>query len=193
MMPLNLLQGANVQLTALTSNDLPRIANWYQHTDFLRLLDARPAYPQTEAVLAQWLEERHKATDAFMFGVRLLENDELLGWVELDGILWTHQVSGIGIGIGNQTYWGKGYGSEAMQLALQFAFNELNLHRLQLTVFSYNDRAIALYEKLGFQREGVYREFLQRDGERHDMYLYGLLHREWQEHQFKKSKVKSQK
>jgi len=76
-----------------------------------------------------------------------------------------------------------------MQLALQFAFNELNLHRLQLTVFSYNDRAIALYEKLGFQREGVYREFLQRDGERHDMYLYGLLLREWQELQKVKNKT----
>jgi RimJ/RimL family protein N-acetyltransferase len=56
-------------------------------------------------------------------------------------------------------------------------------------VFSYNDRAIALYEKLGFQREGVYREFLQRDGERHDMYLYGLLHREWQELQKVKNKT----
>jgi RimJ/RimL family protein N-acetyltransferase len=46
-------------------------------------------------------------------------------------------------------------------------------------VFSYNKRAIALYEKLGFQREGVYREFLQRDGKRFDMYLYGILRREW--------------
>ncbi len=50
---------------------------------------------------------------------------------------------------------------------------------MQLTVFSYNTRAIALYEKLGFQREGVYREFIQRDGARYDMYLYGLLRCEW--------------
>jgi RimJ/RimL family protein N-acetyltransferase len=61
--------------------------------------------------------------------------------------------------------------------------DELNLHRVQLTVFSYNERAIALYEKLGFQREGVYREFIQRDGRRYDMYLYGLLRREWKANQ----------
>ena len=51
---------------------------------------------------------------------------------------------------------------------------------MQLTVFAYNERAIALYEKLGFVREGVYREFLARDGVRYDMYLYGLLRREWE-------------
>lgn len=56
---------------------------------------------------------------------------------------------------------------------------ELNLHKLQLTVFSYNTRAVSIYESLGFKREGSFREFLERDGRRHDMYLYGLLKREW--------------
>ena len=70
-----------------------------------------------------------------------------------------------------------------MDLILRFAFNELNLHRVQLTVFEYNDRAVAVYERLGFQREGVYREALYRDGVRYDMYLYGLLRREWEAQQ----------
>lgn len=180
MTPSNLLRGTNIRLTALTPNDLPIIAHWYQNAELLRLLDARAAYPATEGALAKWLEERQTATNVFLFAVRLLENDDLLGYVELDGILWTHQVSGVSIGIGDPTYWGKGYGYEAMQLALAFAFNELNLHRVQLTVFSYNKRAMALYEKLGFQREGVYREFLQRDGKRYDMYLYGLLRHDYE-------------
>jgi RimJ/RimL family protein N-acetyltransferase len=67
-----------------------------------------------------------------------------------------------------------------MRLLLQFAFGELNLRRVQLTVFSYNTAAIRLYEKLCFQREGTFREFLQRDGQLYDMYLYGLLRREWE-------------
>ncbi|MBI1929852.1 GNAT family N-acetyltransferase [Candidatus Poribacteria bacterium] len=175
----NLLYGTTVRLTSLTPDDLPTLARWYQHADFLRLLDAVPAYPKTEAALARWLEERHKATDAFLFAMRLLDSDELVGYIELDGILWTHQVSGVAIAIGDAANWGKGYGYEAMQLALRFAFDELNLHRVQLTVFSYNARAIALYEKLGFQREGVHREFIHRDGKRYDMYLYGLLRCEW--------------
>jgi RimJ/RimL family protein N-acetyltransferase len=62
---------------------------------------------------------------------------------------------------------------------LNYAFSELNMHRIQLTVFSYNERAIALYERLGFRREGTHREQILRDGKRYDMYLYGLLRREW--------------
>ncbi len=180
MMPFNLLHGARVRLTALSQNDLPTITHWYQDAQFLRLFDARPAYPQTEAALAQWLEERHKATDAFLLAVRLHNGEKLLGYIELDGILWSHQVCGVAACIGEPTERGKGYGYEAMQLALRFAFHELNLYRVQLTVFSYNKPSIALAQKLGFQREGVYREFLQRDGKRHDMYLFGLLRSEWE-------------
>ncbi|MEP7191056.1 MAG: GNAT family protein, partial [Roseiflexaceae bacterium] len=112
-------------------------------------------------------------------GVRLLDGDELLGIVELDSILWPHRHTWVSIAIGEATNQGHGYGAEALGLALQFAFQELNLHRVQLTVFSYNQRAIALYEKLGFQREGIFREHLERDGTRFDMYLYGILRPEW--------------
>jgi RimJ/RimL family protein N-acetyltransferase len=111
--------------------------------------------------------------------VRPLDENTLLGFVEIDGILWPHQVGWLSIAIGDPAHWGRGFGTEAMQLLLTFAFDELNLHRVQLTVFSYNERAIALYEKIGFQREGTFREFLRRDGLRHDMHLYGLLRREW--------------
>jgi RimJ/RimL family protein N-acetyltransferase len=182
------LSGSRVRLTSWMPQDLPALAHWYQQSDFLRLLDDQPAYPYSEAFLNQWLQERQKSNHTFIFAVRPASptdpditgtDDTLLGYVELDGILWNHQVSWISIAIGEE-HWGHGYGSEAMQLVLTFAFEELNLHRIQLTVFSYNDRAIALYEKLGFQREGVYREFVQRSGDRHDMYLYGLLRPEWQ-------------
>ena len=178
----DLFKGTTVQLTALTADDLATVALWYQNAKFLRLFDTLPAAPQTTQQLAQWLEDQHKSTDSFLFGIRLLDDDELLGLTTLDGVAWNHQVSGVSIAIGEEKNWGKGYGYEAMQLVLRFAFNELNLHRVQLTVFSYNTRGIALYERLHFQREGVHREHLQRDGKRHDMYLYGLLRHEWEKH-----------
>jgi hypothetical protein len=77
----------------------------------------------------------------------------------------------------------QGYGYEATQLALNFAFNELNLHRVQFTVFSYNQASIALCEKCGFRHEGIYREFIQRDGKRYDMYLYGIVRHKWEVNQ----------
>jgi RimJ/RimL family protein N-acetyltransferase len=186
----NPLQGDRVRLTAFDATDVPILAQWYQQFEFLQLLDARPAYPQSEELIRQWLDERQQAKDGFIFAVRPtlappaeqpapLASDTLLGYVELEGILWNQGVSWVSLAIGRE-YQRQGYGYAALQLALAFAFQELNLHRLQLTVFSYNQPAIALYEKLGFKREGVYREFVQRQGDRHDMYLYGLLGHEWQ-------------
>src|SRR3712207_839119 len=97
MPPSNLLLGTRLRLTALTKDDLPTIAHWQQDASFMRLFDARPAYPRTEAALGQWLEESSTATDGFVFGIRLLDSEELIGYVELDGILWAHQVSSLGI------------------------------------------------------------------------------------------------
>jgi RimJ/RimL family protein N-acetyltransferase len=179
MNPSRLLHGSRVRLTALRPDDLSTIARWYQDAGFMRLYDARPAVPKTEAALAHWLEEVGKAENTLPFAIRPVEGDDLIGTLELDGILWTHGVCGIGIAIGDRTNWGQGYGTEAAGLALAFAFDELNLHRVQATVFTYNERSIALFERLGFRREGVFREFLHRDGERYDMVLYGLLDREW--------------
>lgn len=176
-----LLRGDRIQLSALASSDIPTLARWYEDAGFMRLYDARPAYPKSEAELTQWLQELHKDKSTFAFAIRPIDGNDLIGYLELDGILWPHGVCGMSIAIGDRANWGKGYGYEAAQLALAFAFGELNLHRVQATVFAYNERSIALFEKLGFRREGVYREFLQRDGERHDMLLYGLLDREWRE------------
>jgi len=90
-------------------------------------------------------------------------------------------VAGLSIAIPDSQHQGKGYGMEAMRLLIDFAFYELNLHRLQLTVFDYNTRAVSLYERLGFTLEGRYREFVQRHGQRYDMLLYGLLSHEWRQ------------
>jgi RimJ/RimL family protein N-acetyltransferase len=176
----SLLRGEKVWLTALDRNAVPIIARWEQDIEFLRLLDASPARPRTEDEIARWIDGEQRSSSNFLFAIRLLDTDELIGWVELDGVLWTHGVSSLGIAIGSRSSWGKGYGAEAMALVLDFAFRELNLHGIHITVFSYNQRAIKLYENLGFQREGVYREYLHRDGQRHDMLLYGILRREWE-------------
>lgn len=178
--PTRLLHGDRIRLTALHSDDVPALAAWEQDTEFLRLYDARPARPRSPDELAEWLKDRRDDSNTFIFGIRHLNDETLIGTVELDGILWAHRVCGLGIAIGERANWGKGYGYEATQLALAFAFNELNLHRVTATVFAYNERSIHLVEKAGFRREGAFREFLERDGVRQDMLLYGLLRPEWQ-------------
>jgi RimJ/RimL family protein N-acetyltransferase len=176
---LNLLTGNRITLVAMSSADAPTLARWQQDNEYLRMLDSNAAYPKNESMMNEWIRNGQQGRDTFLFGIRTVATDALIGFVELGEVIWTHRSTWLAIGIGERAYWGQGYGYESMSLVLDFAFRELNLHRVQLTVFSYNERAIRLYEKLGFQREGVYREFMERDGERHDMYLYGLLRREW--------------
>jgi RimJ/RimL family protein N-acetyltransferase len=176
----DLLTADRVRLAPLTEADVEIITGWYEDVEFMRLFDARPAVPKTQAEVGEWLEEVRKARNHVAFGVRLIQGDVLIGVLEFDGIIWPHRVSGVGLSIGDRAYWGQGYGSEAARLGIGFAFDEMNMHRLTATVFSYNVRSISLLKRLGFRQEGAYREFLERDGRRYDMLLFGLLRHEWE-------------
>ncbi|KAK6849353.1 hypothetical protein PG995_013186 [Apiospora arundinis] len=80
-------------------------------------------------------------------------------------------------------YRGKGYGGEAIEWALGFAFRMANMHRVSLTTFSYNGGAMRLYRKLGFVQEGSQREDVWFNGGWHDCVLYGMLEDEWRARQ----------
>ena len=73
----------------------------------------------------------------------------------------------------------KGYGTEALQLMLDYGFGVLNLHRIELNVFSYNHRAMRVYEKVGFKQEGVQREALFYNHQYHDSILMSILEDEY--------------
>jgi len=177
----NLLRGEKVRLTAVQSGEMGAIARWWADAEFLRLYNTAPAAPRNEDQLSRRFDPSQTSPDTFLFGIRLLEEDDLIGLLEFDGVEWAHRTTFVSIGIGAAEHRGRGYGHDAMRVGLRFAFHELNLHRVCLTVFSYNTVAIALYERLGFRREGVYREHVERDGRRYDMILYGLLRPEWEE------------
>jgi RimJ/RimL family protein N-acetyltransferase len=175
-----LMRGEQVYLAAVEEADMATISGWTKDSDYLRLYDSRAAGPRTIAEVTAEIKEAQGSKTGYIFGLRRLPDDLLIGLVELDGISWPHGTSFLSIGIGEARHRGHGYGREAMALLLRFAFDELNLYRVCLTVFAYNEAAIGLYEHLGFVREGTYREHLHRDGRRHDMILYGILRHEWQ-------------
>ena len=184
--PMNvpLFQGNLVRLIAPD----PQLAaglhsRWMRDSEFVRLLDADPARLFSVDKNKEWYEknlvEEQKNDELFLL-IRTLEEDRTIGLIGLDGIRWTHGDAWIGIGLGEREYWGKGYGTDAMRILLRYAFEELNLHRLSLSVFEYNPRAIRSYEKVGFIVEGSARQFLNRDGQRYDMIFMGILREEWE-------------
>ena len=180
MIALNLLRGDKVRLTAVTPGDMAAVAQWWSDPDFLRLYNTAPAAPRNEDQISRRFDLSQTSPDTFLFAIRLLDTDAIIGLLEFDGVDWSNRTTFVSIGIGEARFRGQGYGRDAMRTALRFAFHELNLHRVCLTVFGYNEPAIALYEGLGFVREGAYREHIERDGRRYDMLLYGLLRPEWE-------------
>jgi RimJ/RimL family protein N-acetyltransferase len=177
MLDYHLLKGKQLMLGRLKETDIADIVSWYEDEEFLRNLDAIPSFPKRENEIEKWINNKNDNT--YTMAIRLLDTKKIIGYVEFDGILWNHRNTWLSIAIGGNNR-GQGYGKEALGLAINFAFQELNLHRIQLTVFEYNHRAISLYEKCGFKKEGSHREFLERDGRRYDMHLYGLLRHEWE-------------
>ena len=117
--------------------------------------------------------------DEIFFLISTLHEDRKIGLIGLNGIRWVHGDAWVGIGLGERDYWGKGYGTDAMLVLQRYAFEELNLHRLSLTVFDYNQRAVRSYEKAGFIVEGRARQYLNREGQRYDMVFMGILREEW--------------
>ncbi|NLG74290.1 MAG: GNAT family N-acetyltransferase [Chloroflexi bacterium] len=182
----NLFHG---ELVRLTLEDADRVAaafsRWGQDMEYARLLDSGPVRLFSSSIMRQWIEKEYLGDNPGMvnFFIRTLADDRLIGFIGLGGIHWNHGDAFVGIGIGEREYWGKGYGTDAMRVLLRFAFEELNLHRVSLTVFEYNPRAIRSYEKAGFAVEGRVREFVHRGGRRWDMICMGILRREWEQMQ----------
>ena len=101
-----------------------------------------------------------------------------------------HRFSEIGIDI-LKGFQGKGYGTEAIQWALEWAFEVVGLHRVEIRAFGWNTGARKLYEKIGFKHEGIHRELLWHNGRWWDDYEFGMLDREWRAMQKDKSQPKS--
>jgi RimJ/RimL family protein N-acetyltransferase len=175
----NLLMGNNVKLNAINEGDLVFIEDWFNDVKFLRHYDMLPAIPQTNRDVKKAVEEFTHSSNSYMFAIRTQDTNKIIGVIGLFDIMWANGVATFFIGIGDQSYVGKGIGKEAMGLLLDFGFNELNLHRIQLNVIEYNEKAIRAYERSGFVKEGTHRELVHRDGKRYDLYLYGLLKEEW--------------
>ncbi len=107
------------------------------------------------------------------------KSGQTVGIVSLINIDYKNRSAECVIDIGEREMWGKGIGTSAMSLLLEFAFHELNLHRVYLQVFSFNDRGIKLYEKMGFTPDGRLRESLYRGGRWHDTLIMSLLQKEY--------------
>ena len=87
---------------AVSKEDLSTIAHWYEDAGFARLFDATPVAPRNKSQWTKWLEDQQDANDGFLFAIRETNAEAIIGYLELDGILWTHGNGWLGIGLGDR-------------------------------------------------------------------------------------------
>ena len=177
----NLLTGQLVRLVAHNAEtDAEALARWDVDSEYMRQLDSGPQVPGRARKIKEAIEkEQSEDPNTIAFSVRSLADDRFIGFVAFDGINWQHGETFVAIGIGDPAYRGNGYGTDAMRVMLRYGFMELNLNRIQLDAFSYNERAIKSYLKAGFVMEGRQRGMLLRNGQRWDFVYMSVLRDEW--------------
>ena len=137
------------------------------------------------------LEETQKILDRILnrapddgiidFAIHKRDTDELIGAGMIAHINPHNRRCDLGISLGwNRNNWGKGYASEALQAVIAHCFNELELNRIGVEVYEFNEHSIRMVERNGFRREGVLRGYVFKDGVFKDAYLYSLVREDWE-------------
>ncbi|MFD1739241.1 GNAT family N-acetyltransferase [Bacillus salitolerans] len=173
----NLFHGALLKLSAPRLEDIDVMVSWGEDAEYLRNIDTDIALPRRREQLEA---EIGSSSNSAYFRLRTIEKNELVGFVVIHSIEWNNRAGMLAIGIGDAANRNKGYGTDALQLILRFAFHELNLNRIGLDVIEYNERGIRAYEKVGFKQEGRMRESVYRDGKCYDRIMMSILRREWE-------------
>ena len=159
-------------------------SRWMHDAGYLRLLNLEPALPASPGQLKkryEAIEKRQEENkDLVYFTIRMRNDERLIGFVQVYRIDWSNGAGVIQLGIGDPSDRLKGYGSEALRLALRYAFGELNLYRLSANIPDYNSIALHVFAKAGFAEEVRRRQAINRDGKRWDLIQMGILFEEWE-------------
>jgi RimJ/RimL family protein N-acetyltransferase len=113
--------------------------------------------------------------DAQIFAIVTLENDILIGNTGFHDVDNVNRTAEFGIFIGDKNYWGKGFGTEATKLMLDYGFNVLNLNNILLRVYAFNPRAANSYKKAGFKIIGIRRQAKIFAGKKWDEIFMDIL------------------
>jgi RimJ/RimL family protein N-acetyltransferase len=151
-----MLRGAKVVLTEIRPTDKDALFRWINDAETVRL--NAPYRPIEWGSHTAWWDNLGAAASRVMFAIRERPDSDIVGTVQLVDIHPVHRSAELVIRIGDEANRGKGFGTEAVKLATEFAFNDLNLIRVWLRVFSNNQRALNAYRSAGLSSEGTMRK-----------------------------------
>lgn len=180
----SLFDGRLLRLTPLDiEKDAPVVAGWTYDPDVVSHLRDGSVQPMTAFEVRKVMEEWKKAVEdsghTFIFGLRPLGEERILGFLHMAYVQWVHGAGQFSLVIGDAADWDV-YASEALRLVLAYAFDELNLFRVKARISEDHKAAYALYQEAGFYLEVRQRAAIFRDGRYLDSLHFGMLRPEWE-------------
>jgi len=172
----SILEGEKVRLRPVQESDLPHFQRWLQDPEVTRWL-AGFGEPPTLEDEYEWYERRRADEGSVLWAIDTLDG-RLVGNIELR-LAPAAERAELGISIHDKTQWNQGFGTDAVRLVLEYAFEELDLNRVELTTDEENVRGLRCYEKVGFVREGLLRQHRLLDGRFGNTIMMSVLRDEW--------------
>lgn len=177
-----MLDGKRIRLRLIGREDLESIIEWRNSQDAYESFFTYT--PLNLDLQEKWYEKQVYDDSQQNFAIIHKETGIAIGMIALVGI--NHKMGHAEWGrviVAHPNFQGGGYGREAIELIMEYAFDHLNLRRLTCTALTNNKKVVGLYERLGFRQEGTLREFVYKKGEYIDVILFGMLRREYRDRQ----------
>jgi RimJ/RimL family protein N-acetyltransferase len=169
-----MIAGEHVILRAFEREDAERCYRWMNDPNIVRTLKAR--YPIAFQNEAEWLDRAmHPGADERHFAIERRDDRTHIGNASIHDIEWVSRTAAFGLFIGEPAAWNRGFGTDAIATLVRFAFEEMNLRKLRINVFDYNERAKHILEAQGFVQEGRLRAEFYREGTYHDIVILSIF------------------
>jgi RimJ/RimL family protein N-acetyltransferase len=169
-----MIAGEHVILRAFEREDAERSYRWMNDPSIVRTLKSR--YPIAFQTEIEWLDRAMRSnTNERHFAIERKDDRTHIGNASIHEIDWVSRTAWFGLFIGEPTAWNRGFGSDAIRTLVRFAFEEMNLQKLRINVFDYNERAKHVLESQGFVREGHLRREFYREGVLHDILILSIF------------------
>jgi [ribosomal protein S5]-alanine N-acetyltransferase len=169
------IEGERIYLREVRPADVnEEYYKWMNDSDVTKHLESR-FYPNSKESLLDFVTGKLRDKNNIFLAVIIKDGERHIGNIKLGPIDWIHRLADVALLIGAKDFWGRGYGTEAIGLIVNFAFRELNLHKLTAGHYSANVGSGKAFTKNGFVVEGVRRKHRFFDGDYVDTVLLGLL------------------
>ena len=172
-------EGEKVRLRPYVKEDTELVWKLINDPEIKRYLVPGIPYPFTLTDEEKWIMSQSATRDTYSFAIEDKATGRYLGGCGVNQVDWKNSRVMVGIFIGEKDFLGKGYGTDAMKTLVRFVFEEMNINKIKLEVYAFNERAIKSYRKCGFTIEGTLRQEVFRGGQYHDAHIMSLLRSEY--------------